>query len=462
MESIQVGATGVYSLLDFVGESIEARRRNRVNLLSELTPRLHAARRVELELDRHLARRFNVFKYLRTDELGLSRIIADLLDPTADHGQGKLFLRAMLDAIPETRYLSEAIQESPNDSISVVIERQIERSRRIDISVDIPTDDGPYCLAFENKPYAGDQRNQIADYLEYLFKTYKNRFLLVYVPPDFREPDEFSIRAADLDRWRCNFRVMPYANGGVSLESWLASCRKLCEPDRLNLFLQQFQTLCQMKFGEATMSSDAETREIRTYLRQNPNQLQSALAIHDAWQVIRAEICEQFLELLRDKLRACMERKGSKFNRGLRVQCVYGGDKRGANSLWIARDDWPPFEVKLQSGGFGPRSWYWGVCCKPSAGQMTEEQLQIRKDLKAALVDTGIPTTRSDDGEWPSYEWLSKHANWLQLAPELFAEIENGGGEVTDHFVEGLHDIASCAIPVLDQFASAAIEHWNE
>ena len=137
MESIQVGATEVYSLLDFVGESIEARRRNRVNLLSELTPRLHAARRVELELDRHLARRFNVFKYLRTDELGLSRIIADLLDPTAEHGQGKLFLRAMLDAIPDTRYLSETIQELPNDSISVVIERQIERSRRIDISVDI-------------------------------------------------------------------------------------------------------------------------------------------------------------------------------------------------------------------------------------------------------------------------------------------------------------------------------------
>ena len=33
---------------------------------------------------------------------------------------------------------------------------------------------------------------------------------------------------------------------------------------------------------------------------------------------------------------------------------------------------------------------------------------------------------------------------------------------MTDHFVEGLHDIASCAIPVLDQFASAAIEHWKE
>ena len=431
-------------------------------MLSGVTPRLQAARRVEQELDRRLARRFNVFKYLRTDELGLSQIIADLLNPTAEHGQGTVFLQAMLETLPETRHISGTIQNTPANPVRVVTERQIARRRRIDISVEIPTDGGPYCLAFENKPYAGDQRSQIADYLQFLTSTYGKRFLLVYVPPDFREPDEFSIRAAELERWRCHFRVMPYANGGISLETWLASCRKRCEPDRLNLFLQQFQTLCQQKFGETTMPSDAETREIRTYLRENPNQMQSALAIHDAWPVIRAEICEQFLGLLCNKFQACLERKGPEFNRGLRVQCVYGGDKRGANALWVARDDWPPFEVKLQCGAFGPRSWYWGVCCKPSADQMTENQLQIRADLKNALDSSGIPTTKSDDGEWPSFEWISNHADWHQLAPELFFEIENGGGEVTDHFVEGLHDIASCAIPVLDKLAKAASEYWTE
>ncbi|MYB15490.1 MAG: hypothetical protein F4X41_00420 [Chloroflexi bacterium] len=61
-------------MLKYVDGRIHSRRREREKLLAELTPLLQAARRVERELDRHLARRFSVFKYLRTDELGLSRI----------------------------------------------------------------------------------------------------------------------------------------------------------------------------------------------------------------------------------------------------------------------------------------------------------------------------------------------------------------------------------------------------
>ena len=57
-----------------------------------LGPRLAAARHVERELDRVLASRFNPLDYLRTDELGLSRILADLLNPNAAHGQGAAFL----------------------------------------------------------------------------------------------------------------------------------------------------------------------------------------------------------------------------------------------------------------------------------------------------------------------------------------------------------------------------------
>ena len=64
-----------------------------------LGPRLAAARRIERELDRVLASRFSPFDYLRTDERGLSRIVADLLDPNAAHGQGSLFLRSFLDKI---------------------------------------------------------------------------------------------------------------------------------------------------------------------------------------------------------------------------------------------------------------------------------------------------------------------------------------------------------------------------
>ena len=70
------------------------------SLLAEISPHLEAERRLERELDRYLAPRFNPFDYLRTSELALSRVIAGLLDPTNAHGQGASFLKAMLDVRP--------------------------------------------------------------------------------------------------------------------------------------------------------------------------------------------------------------------------------------------------------------------------------------------------------------------------------------------------------------------------
>ena len=89
-------ADSVSELLHHLHDVRRARSEDSVRLLQELTPHLHAARAIERELDRHLARRSNVFRYLRDDELGLSRIIADLLDPTGEHGQGTTFLEAIV------------------------------------------------------------------------------------------------------------------------------------------------------------------------------------------------------------------------------------------------------------------------------------------------------------------------------------------------------------------------------
>ena len=69
------------------------------SFLDGLKPQLEWARLahgVESELDRQMARQFNVLDYVRTSELGLSKIIADLLNPNATHGQGTLFLDVLL------------------------------------------------------------------------------------------------------------------------------------------------------------------------------------------------------------------------------------------------------------------------------------------------------------------------------------------------------------------------------
>ncbi len=72
---------------------------NYQRFFAELAPRLETARALEVELDRHLARRFNVLDYVRTDELGLSKILADLFDPKGHHGQGTLFLQCFMEGL---------------------------------------------------------------------------------------------------------------------------------------------------------------------------------------------------------------------------------------------------------------------------------------------------------------------------------------------------------------------------
>ena len=65
---------------------------------------MEGVRPVERELDRLLARSFSALDYLRTDELGLSRIIGDLLDPSDSHGQRAHFLAMFGDMVGPDRW----------------------------------------------------------------------------------------------------------------------------------------------------------------------------------------------------------------------------------------------------------------------------------------------------------------------------------------------------------------------
>ena len=146
----------VSALLRHVDDARQTRQGECVRLLSELAPRLHAARMAERDRDRHLARRFNVFKYLREDEFGLSRIISDLLDPDAEHGQGTKFLEAMLGVFPETRRRFGALRptgyesDQSNDG-ALDHDGRPHRHHR-----GHPFGDGSFLPCMENKPYAHD------------------------------------------------------------------------------------------------------------------------------------------------------------------------------------------------------------------------------------------------------------------------------------------------------------------
>lgn len=499
-------------LLDEVDDIRRRRQRECVRLLQELTPHLHAARTVERELDRHLASRFNVFRYLRDDELGLSRIIADLLDPDGEHGQGTTFLEAMLELLGVAPKAAGSGRSGPlrstaTDKIRVVAERRTTGGRFIDITVDIPTDDGLFCLAFENKPYAEDEHRQCVDYLRFLGDHYGKRFLLVYLPPRFRLPDEFSLPPAARERWKDHFRVLPYVadapqidddessdgdraaigqadpgeddaravdaptdhsvaaamenatvGDGASLADWFGTCCKICDAERLRWFLREAQLYCQRHFGESKMT-DTEARYVREYLDKNPKHLHAAFAVARAWPAVKHDVCRRFLEHLRDRVEERVREEFPEIAGDLDVGCHYGGDKNWSNYLRLYRQGWMRYQgvsgksegrtaVMLECGRGGPTSWQWGVRTAKSMSSMTEPERERRQKVAAALNRRGLSTP--DSHHWPHID-RPRHQDWTNTLPDLVQELADGGGKITDHYVNGLLGIAAKAIPAIDE-----------
>jgi len=432
-----------------------------VRLLSELTARLPAARRVERQRDRRVASRFNVFKYLRVDELGLSRIIADLLDPRGEHGQGTLFLEAMLDVLPETRrrFVGKP-RPTATSPIRVRTERRTTGGRRMDITVDIPAEAGRFCLAFENKPYAQDLRRQLISYVDYLREKYSTRFLLVYLPPVDREPDQASLPREDRERWAEHFRVMPYAEGEPSLRDWFANCRKLCEAERVSWFLTDAEAFCQQQFGASTMTTNPDARFVREYLSNNASHMRAALAVHDAWPLVRTEVCERFLNHLRDIVEDRLKALPATIGDDVQVQCRYGGEKRWSNYLWITRGSWMRYDdlsphedgrtaIMVQNDLKGPNAWFWGVRSPKPTDQMTGAERQRREALEAALGKSGLALGGTSRW-WLQWEWVPRYRDWDPFVPDLYEECEAGRGPITDCYVDGLVEVAERAIPAIN------------
>jgi len=451
----------VEELVRKVEDARHARQEQCRSFILHLVPGLREHRMRERELDRQTARRFNVFKYLREDELGLSRVIADLLDPAAEHGQGTSFLEAMLDTLPETSGRFGALQLMATGPTTVVTERRIPTGGRIDITVDIPIGSKLFCLAFENKPYAGDSSGQVSEYLEYLRKEYGTNFLLVYLPPVDRDPDETSLPQSDRERWQGHFRVMPYAGGGRSLEDWFVACRKRCEADGVRLFLKSAELFCKERFGDSNMTADAETRFVRDYLSTNPIHLRAALAVHDAWPQVREEVCERFLKHLRNIVEDRLRQQAPGNDADIHVRCSFGGDRKFENCLYINRDGWIQYgdvrpsedgrsAIRLENDAKGSNGWVWGVRSPKGESQMTKEEKGRRKELGASLRKHGLLIAQTSDW-WPQWERPRRYQDWDPIVPELHEECEASGGPITTYFADNLLSIAGRAIPAIDE-----------
>ena len=510
-ENRQGRSQDAMQLLHEIETMRQERQEGYVLFLQDLLPSIEIARKVDRDRDLQSADRFNALRYLRYDELGLSKIVADLLDPSSEHGQGTIFLEAMLEILFANLEESDAYRTlslgkreptlSEHGSILVQTERVIDDRRKIDITVDIPTYQSVFCLAFENKPYANDQNEQCKDYLEFLKEEYDNNFLFIYVPAGMWMPSVTSL--PDPDSWIRHFRVLPYVSDhnnandvylsnefvsagyeldssedkvnlvpsgddlsrfligeGVSLADWFQECEVRANAERLRWFLSEAQSFCRQQFGVPTMIN-AETRFIKEHLELHPDQSSSAYAVYLAWPEYTHWVREEFRRQLAEKAVQKLQLEHG----ALTVKSHFEDEDEDVTVLTIYDERWPQYDADKNHDWFHyselrtsitldvgriKGNIYFGVMRPKSRGEIMKNKSERdrQENLGDLLKEKGL---YKEDDEYLYWEYPKKYSTWTEIIPDLALEIQRGEGEITGYLVDCLLQFIRKVVTTIDQ-----------
>ena len=198
-----------------------------------------------VELDRHLARKFDFFRFINLNENQMSDVFAYLLDPNETHGQRELFLGKFLEDAT-VNWLSGSSWSLTSIGREVPTTRIENWNRRIDIEIVFQTDDGPTAIAIENKPWAGDQHLQLSDYARHLESMYEGCFKLIYLTPNGEKPSEDSIDHREREE-REKKGQLGHASirDWASENGWLKRAEDEVKAERVRWFVSDFRKALQ-------------------------------------------------------------------------------------------------------------------------------------------------------------------------------------------------------------------------
>lgn len=261
------------------------------------TQRIEASRKMYAA---QIAPDFNAFNYIQTNELMLSRILADLLDPSKSHAQGDLFLKGFLKLL--ACEWSDAIDLSnrPNQKIKVDTEVQTKASRTqrsMDIYLTIKSDQHDIGLCIENKPFASDQNKQMTDYYKELEKRGHKIFHLVYLKYDGSDPSESSVAKDLLESWLANEKItiLSYAD----LIPWLESCLGYIQNVRVEVFVKELIGYIQKRFlGVRDMN---EKHEVNRLMIKSSESINAAFLIKNSIPDLQLSLMKMLYVQLKEK-----------------------------------------------------------------------------------------------------------------------------------------------------------------
>lgn len=237
------------------------------------------------------ASRFSPFQFIRTNENGLSEIIAFLLDPSQNHGQQELFLNSLLKYLKLPEYLSY-------NNVSVTCEKATSNNRRHDIFIEgFLHNKRQWIISIENKlRYAADQNSQLEDYWKDI-NNYSPKFsCLIYLSPFKQQPSEKSINT---DSWKELIQDnQAKVIGAEDLIKWLEQTPIVAR--NIRAFCQSFIQFLK----EDIMNETKENNQLLDELVENSDWIETAITLLDLsdniYQKLEDSLVQQLQKMLND------------------------------------------------------------------------------------------------------------------------------------------------------------------
>ena len=246
-------------------------------------------------------RRFNGVSIFDPIEVSLTRIIAKLLKPAGEHGQGGRFLEALLAQANLGSKLDASAAKVYPEHLTQAIENDL---RRIDTLVCLPD----YVVGIEYKPFdAPDLKNQVFDYLQYL-KTIagRRRTTLLYLSHDGDGPPPISIASKELAKAKKSGTLQVHCYSDF-IKEWLCACQACCAAPRVLSFLGEFLAYIEWMSSNLTDETYMDKQETRRLITkaalESAENLEATLAIFKNFQAAWGELVARFADRLEKSLR---------------------------------------------------------------------------------------------------------------------------------------------------------------
>lgn len=382
-------------------------------LLGDVSFGMGTLRTARKRFSAQLAPEFRIFDYLRTDEMGVSQCIADLLDPNGKHGQGSVFLDAFLRNLGPS-----ATWATSGELFKVSTEEQANGQRRIDIYLQF----GNGIIGIENKPWAGDQDQQLSDYADHLRKAAGvNNWLLIYLSN--RDPSESSIKKDKLKNLidSNQFIQCDYA----MVIEWLEACAYKAKALVVRIFIEELAKFIRMDInGELDMS---EEHEINNIICQSPSNLSSAFQILKAMDGVKKELLNKF----RSELESRLGMNGMKLGWGLENWQAYSG-------FIVQFGEFPQsLNLRFEFDQTNLSAFFWGIARCDKDYKDSQVWDEVNKLMSAKFGSGKFSEWWPWYVDLPDHEFSSAMKNW-RVSEEPWVSImasdqdENLAGKITD------------------------------